>query len=211
VRGLAPFAWRSLAARPARTLLTIVGIGLGVAVLAAALVTTAGIDDAVERTVTEVAGRADLTVSLRGRGLSPTSVPPPASSRASRSPPSIERRTYLAPDLSWRAAPRRRSPCWASTRCSTCGSATWSSCARRAARHDEPSALISETLRGDRPRRRRIESSSSGGGSPADAGRLRIVGIVRGDGRPSGRAGAWSSCRSPGAPASVSGAGRLTT
>ena len=42
--GLSAYAWRSLAARPLRTLLTIVGIALGVAVLFAALATNAAID-----------------------------------------------------------------------------------------------------------------------------------------------------------------------
>jgi ABC-type lipoprotein release transport system permease subunit len=99
VRGLAPFAWRSLAARPARTLLTIVGIGLGVAVLAAALVTTAGIDDAVERTVTEVAGRADLTVTaFEDAGLSPASVTAAGElAGVEVAAPSIERRTTSLP------------------------------------------------------------------------------------------------------------------
>ncbi|HET9680518.1 MAG TPA: FtsX-like permease family protein, partial [Candidatus Limnocylindrales bacterium] len=61
--GLNRLAWRMLAARPLRTLLTIVGIGLGVGVLAASLTLGAALDAAVDRTVRDLVGRADLRVS----------------------------------------------------------------------------------------------------------------------------------------------------
>jgi putative ABC transport system permease protein len=71
VRALAPLAWRSLLARRARTLLTIGGIALGVGMLYAALLTSAGIDQAVDRTVESMIGRADLRITaFQERGLS---------------------------------------------------------------------------------------------------------------------------------------------
>src|SRR5512143_2873862 len=61
--GLNRLAWRMLAARPLRTLLTIVGIGLGVGVLAASLTLGAALDRSIDRTVLDIVGRADLRVS----------------------------------------------------------------------------------------------------------------------------------------------------
>ena len=62
MRGLVPYAWRSLVARPARTLLTASGIAIGVAVLVAALAVDTGFDASVDRTVAALVGRADLRV-----------------------------------------------------------------------------------------------------------------------------------------------------
>ena len=61
--GLNRLAWRMLAARPLRTLLTIAGIGLGVGVLAASLTLGAALDASIDRTVRDIVGRADLRVS----------------------------------------------------------------------------------------------------------------------------------------------------
>ena len=61
--GLNRLAWRMLAARPLRTLLTIVGIGLGVGVLGASLTLGAALDRSIDRTVLDIVGRADLRVS----------------------------------------------------------------------------------------------------------------------------------------------------
>ncbi len=99
MRGLAGLAMRGLAARRLRTTLTIVGIALGVGVLYAALATNAGIEASVDRTVTDLVGRADLRVAaFTGRGLSDTAVTAirdtPGIATAA---PEIERRTYLAP------------------------------------------------------------------------------------------------------------------
>ena len=72
---LAGLSWRSLAARRLRTFLTVTGIALGVGVLFASLVTTAGIEAASERTARDVLGRADLRVSaVREDGLTPPAV-----------------------------------------------------------------------------------------------------------------------------------------
>ncbi|MGZ8501514.1 MAG: ABC transporter permease [Candidatus Limnocylindrales bacterium] len=98
--GLASYAWRTLAARPLRSLLTMVGIALGVAVLFSALTTNAGIEAAIGRTVGDLLGRADLRVEgFTERGLSAASLAAigetPGVDVAS---PILERRTYLAPD-----------------------------------------------------------------------------------------------------------------
>ena len=68
-------AWRTLAARPLRSLLTIAGIALGVAVLCASLTLGAALDAAVDRTVRDMVGKADLRVSgLLESGLSEAAV-----------------------------------------------------------------------------------------------------------------------------------------
>jgi putative ABC transport system permease protein len=75
VGGLYALAWRGLAARRLRTLLTILGIALGVGVLFASLTTNAGIDRSIERTVSDLVGRADLRVAaFHEQGLSPETV-----------------------------------------------------------------------------------------------------------------------------------------
>ncbi|MEX1173156.1 MAG: ABC transporter permease, partial [Chloroflexota bacterium] len=101
MRGLDRLAWRSLRARPLRTLLTMGGVALGVAVLFAGLATNAGIDAAVDRAVSTMVGRADLRVATFGEaGLSGATV-----DAISRTPgvavtaPALERRTYLGLEL----------------------------------------------------------------------------------------------------------------
>ncbi len=98
--GLSSYAWRSLAARPLRTLLTVVGVALGVAVLFAALVTNAGIDSAIDRSVRDLIGRADLRVEgFTEGGLSPATVEAIGDTPGVDAiTPTLERRTYLAPD-----------------------------------------------------------------------------------------------------------------
>jgi putative ABC transport system permease protein len=73
--GLDRLAWRTIAARPLRSFLTILGIALGVAVLSASLTLGAALDQAVARTVRDMVGRADLRVtSFLETGLSDSSV-----------------------------------------------------------------------------------------------------------------------------------------
>ena len=73
--GLDRLAWRAVAARPLRSLLTILGIALGIAVLSASLTLGAALDRAVDRTVRDMVGRADLRVSgFLESGLSATSL-----------------------------------------------------------------------------------------------------------------------------------------
>lgn len=95
--GLNGLAWRGLRARPMRTGLTIAGVTLGVAVLFAGLATNAGIEAAVDRSVSTLVGRADLRVAAFGEsGLSDatlaTIVATPGVTVAA---PAFERRTYL--------------------------------------------------------------------------------------------------------------------
>lgn len=99
MRGLVRYAWRALAARRARTLLTILGISLGVGVLVAALGVDAGLDASINRTVASIVGRADLRVAaFEESGLSADTlrqlndVPGVALTA-----PAIERKTYLVP------------------------------------------------------------------------------------------------------------------
>src|SRR5690348_3086153 len=73
--GLDRLAWRAVIARPLRSLLTIVGIALGIAVLSASLTLGAALDAAVDRTVRDLVGRADLRVSgFLETGLSQESI-----------------------------------------------------------------------------------------------------------------------------------------
>jgi putative ABC transport system permease protein len=102
MRGLTSLALRSLGARRGRTLLSVVGVALGVGVLFASLATDAGIESAIDRTVHDIVGRADLRVAAFGEaGLSPESV-----AAIDEAPgvvvaaPVLERRTYLVPDES---------------------------------------------------------------------------------------------------------------
>ncbi|MCJ7711293.1 MAG: ABC transporter permease, partial [Chloroflexi bacterium] len=97
MRGLVPYAWRSLVARPARSILSIIGVGLGVAVLVAALAVTAGLDASIDRTVASLVGRADLRVSaFTERGLSADTVTAlDAVPGVALTAPAIERRSYI--------------------------------------------------------------------------------------------------------------------
>ena len=97
--GLSFYAWRSLIARPLRTFLTMIGIALGIAVLYAALATNAGIETAIDRTVHDLVGRADLRVeAFTEAGLSAASVEAIAGTAGiAVAAPTLERRTYLEP------------------------------------------------------------------------------------------------------------------
>jgi putative ABC transport system permease protein len=95
-------AIRSLLARRGRTVLSIVGIALGIAVLYAALATDAGIAASIDRTVRDLVGRADLRVEAFGpKGLSAESLRAVEDAPgASLVAPALERRTYLVPPTS---------------------------------------------------------------------------------------------------------------
>jgi putative ABC transport system permease protein len=96
--GLTRLAWRTVAARPLRSLLTIVGIGLGVAVLTASLTLGDALNASVDRTVREMVGRADLRVSgFLEAGLSDASVATIAATPGVvDAAPVIEHRTFLS-------------------------------------------------------------------------------------------------------------------
>lgn len=98
---LTRLAWRSLRARPLRSLLSTLGVALGVAVLFAGLATNAGIESSVNSTVGDLVGRAQLRVAAFGEtGLSLTTL-----QTISETPgvavtaPALQRRTYLGPDI----------------------------------------------------------------------------------------------------------------
>jgi putative ABC transport system permease protein len=94
--GIDRLAWRAIAARPLRSLLTILGIALGIAVLSASLTLGAALDQAVDRTVRDMVGRADLRVSgFLESGLSQASVDTIVSiDGVLDAAPVIERRTF---------------------------------------------------------------------------------------------------------------------
>jgi putative ABC transport system permease protein len=97
--GLVGYAVRSLVARPLRSILTAIGIALGVGVLFATLATNASIEAGVDRTVRDIVGRAELRISgFRGVGLSAATLDAVASTDGvAVAAPAIEQRTYLAP------------------------------------------------------------------------------------------------------------------
>ncbi len=97
MRGLVPYAWRSLVARPARSLLSIAGVAIGVAVLVAALAVTVGMDASVDRSVQAIVGRADLRVSAFAEtGLSAaTAAALDAVPGVALAAPAIERRSFI--------------------------------------------------------------------------------------------------------------------
>ncbi|HET9614344.1 MAG TPA: FtsX-like permease family protein [Candidatus Limnocylindrales bacterium] len=92
-------AVRSLAARRSRTLLSILGVALGVGVLYASLATDAGISASIDRTVRDLVGRADLRIEAFGpSGLSPASdAAVEGAPGVAVAAPALEKRTYLSP------------------------------------------------------------------------------------------------------------------
>jgi putative ABC transport system permease protein len=98
---LTNLAFRSLSARPLRTILSGLGVALGVAVLFAGLATNAGIEASVRTTVRDLVGTADLRVAAFSEtGLSATTVGAIAGTPGvAVAAPALERRTYLAPAL----------------------------------------------------------------------------------------------------------------
>jgi len=101
VRRLSSLAWRSLGARKARSFLTTIGIGLGVAVLYAALSAGAAMDSALDKAAADEIGHADLRVqALEERGLNQATVDViDHMAGVSIAAPALERRTYLATSL----------------------------------------------------------------------------------------------------------------
>jgi putative ABC transport system permease protein len=98
VRRLSSLAWRSLGARKLRSFLTVVGIGLGVAVLFASLAAGAGMDAAVDKAAADEMGHADLRVqALQETGLSKETISAVESvPGVSIAAPALERKTYLS-------------------------------------------------------------------------------------------------------------------
>ncbi len=72
---LSAIAWRSLTARPARTLLTVLGVALGVALVAGTMLASDAATRAVARAAEDLYGEADLRVrAFDDDGLSADSV-----------------------------------------------------------------------------------------------------------------------------------------
>jgi putative ABC transport system permease protein len=96
--GIDRLAWRAVLARPLRSLLTIVGIALGVGVLSASLTLSAALDASIDRTVHDLVGRADLRVSaFVDSGLSEAAVQTVAATDGVATvAPVIEHRTFLS-------------------------------------------------------------------------------------------------------------------
>jgi putative ABC transport system permease protein len=99
VRAANALARRSLLARPVRTVLTVIGIALGTGVLVAGLILNAALDAAVDRSVADLLGRADVRVAaFEEQGLSPESVAAAATTPGvATAVPTLERRTYPLP------------------------------------------------------------------------------------------------------------------
>lgn len=98
---LTRLAWRSLGARPLRSLLSALGVGLGVAVLLAGFATSAAIETSIDGTVRDLVGHAQLRVAAFGEtGLSADTQEIIAETPGvALTAPAFQRRTYLAPDI----------------------------------------------------------------------------------------------------------------
>ncbi len=188
--GLDRLAWRTLRARPLRTFLTILGVALGVGVLSASLAMSAGIDAAVDRTVRDVVGSADLRVDafLEG-GLSDATVEAIRETEGVEViAPTIEKRTYLVAGTAGSAGGARDAVTIvgidpvAYSRLHDLDLVAGA----RLARTDEPSALITESLAAADGYLLGSELTIQGAGEPV---RLRVIGIVAGPGSLAGSAG----------------------
>ena len=188
MRGLIPYAWRSLVARRTRSLLTVFGVAIGVAVLVAALGVNAGLDASIDRTVASLIGRADLRVAAFAEsGLSAATLQaiddvPGIALTA----PAIERRSYLAEEPGRTSAPNpvtvlgidpTREPRVRDL--TVARGSTLSSL-------DEDAALVTERLARDEGVGIGDELSIYGSDAPV---RVRIVGILPGDGPAVGASG----------------------
>jgi putative ABC transport system permease protein len=188
--GLDRLAWRTLGARPLRSFLTILGVALGVGVLSASLAMGAGIEAAVDRTVRDVVGSADLRVSafLEG-GLSDATVAVIGVTEGVRLvAPTIEKRTFLAAGSTGTVSGARDAVTVVGI-----DPVAYSRlhdlelvAGARLARTDEPSALITETLAASDGYILGSELTLQGAGAPA---RLRVIGILAGPGPVAGAAG----------------------
>lgn len=173
-------AWRSLRARPGRTILTIIGVALGVAVLFAGLATNAAIGSSVDRTVSDIVGRADLRVAAFGEsGLSrETRDAIEATAGVALAAPALERQTYLlaGPSVALPAAvtivgidPAREPQVHDLSLAEGFGLTS----------ADEPSALITRRLAAEDGLALGSELTVQGAGGTAA---YRVVGILAGDG-----------------------------
>jgi putative ABC transport system permease protein len=188
MRGLVPYAWRSLVARPARSLLSIIGVAIGVAVLVAALAVNAGLDASIDRTVASLVGRADLRVAaFTEAGLSAATVAAlDAVPGIALTAPAIERRSFIG------SAPGRPTVTEPVTVLGIDPSreprVRELTLVRGAPLDglDEDSALITEHLAASEALDVGSELEIFGAGAPL---RLRVVGVLAGDGPAVGSSG----------------------
>ncbi|MEO7664326.1 MAG: ABC transporter permease, partial [Candidatus Limnocylindrales bacterium] len=188
--GLDRLAWRTLAVRPLRTILTIIGVMLGVAVLSASLAMSAGLDAAVDRTVRDVVGSADLRVAafLQG-GLSDETLATIAGvDGVALVAPAIERRTFLAAAAAGTSNGVRDAVTIVGIEPGTYAQVHPFELVSGSAltRADEASALITESLAREDGYTLGSELTIQGAGAPAV---LRVVGILAGPGPVAGAAG----------------------
>ncbi len=180
--GLTSLAWRSLAARRLRSLLTILGIALGVGVLVASLAVDSGIEQSIARTVSDLVGRADLRVSaFQDGGLTQETIDGITDTPGvAVAVPAVEERKYL------RAGVGAQEPLTAPVTVLgidpvldpqvhdlqiAAGAAL--------SRQDEPSALITERLAAEDGLG--VGSEITIEGATADE-RFRVIGLIAGDG-----------------------------
>ncbi|MDO8483623.1 MAG: FtsX-like permease family protein [Candidatus Limnocylindrales bacterium] len=186
---LTGLAWRSLLARPLRSLLSALGVALGTAVLLAGLATNAGIEAAVTSAVRDQVGRTDLRVAAFGEtGLTRETVEIIAGTPGvAVVAPALQRRTYLSADID--AGGRLRAPVTvlgidpaAEPRLHDLSLVAGSPLREQ----DEPSALISERLAREDGLTVGAPLAMQGAG---DRIGYRIIGILAGDGPLSGALG----------------------
>jgi len=180
--GLTALAWRSLTARRLRSLLTVLGIALGVGVLFASLALDAGIERSIDRTVRDIVGRADLRVAaFQERGLSDATVTAIRSTPGvAVAVPVVEQRTYLVPPIENPGPPPPPVSVLGidpvlDPEVHDLPIVDGAPLLRR----DEPSAVISERLAREDGYEVGSELTIQ---TTSDAERFRIVGIVAGDG-----------------------------
>ncbi|HEV7810285.1 MAG TPA: ABC transporter permease, partial [Candidatus Limnocylindrales bacterium] len=174
-------ALRSLSARRGRTILSIVGIALGIAMLYASLATDAGITSAIDRTVRTLVGRADLRVEAFGpRGLSAESFAAiQAAPGVVAAAPALERRTYLSVAADQTRAAGPVTALGVDPRAEALVRDLTLTAGRAPASIDAAEAVVTETLARTDGLAIGRSVSFLGPDGPVD---LRVVGIAAGDG-----------------------------
>ena len=186
MRRFSSLAWRSLLARRLRSVLTIAGVGLGVAVLFASLTASATMDAAVDRAAADEMGHADLRVqTLEERGLSPEAVAAVKGvAGVAVAAPALERKTYLAADPNQTASSALPAPVTVLGIDPSVESQVHDmplSAGRRLDDTDSLSAVVTQTLAAEQ--HLRIGDSITVNGSVKSGPQaFSVVGIVVGDG-----------------------------
>lgn len=174
-------ALRSLSARRGRTILSIIGIALGIAMLYASLATDAGITSAIDRTVRTLVGRADLRIEAFGpRGLSSDSLAAiEAAPGVVTAAPALEKRTYLSVTAAQTSASAPVTALGIDPRVEPLVRDLTLTAGRPLAASDAPEAIVTETMARSDGLAIGRSVSFLGPDGPVD---LRVVGIAAGDG-----------------------------